>query len=70
MSKEAWQAFLRWLDEADAYELTKKLSECQSLQPHLTDPDLVREMRRVIRMIEEEQVARLGILGRQRQPPP
>jgi hypothetical protein len=70
MSKEAWQAFLRWLDEADDYELARKAIECQALQQQLTDPDLVREMRRVIRMIEEEQVARLGILGRQRQPPP
>jgi hypothetical protein len=70
MSKEAWRAFLRWLDQASDEELARKAIECLALQQQLTDPDLVREMPRVIRMIEEEQVARLGILGRQRQPRP
>lgn len=68
MSKESWLAFLRWLDQATDEELATKQVQCLALQDRLTDPDLRREMPRMIRMIEEEQLIRLGIQLRQQQP--
>lgn len=68
MSKEAWEAFLRWLDQASDEELARKLAQCLALQERLTDPELRREMPRWIRLMEQEQWTRLGIQMRQKQP--
>lgn len=67
MSKEAWKAFLAWLDAASVAELTAKHQRCIDLQQQLTDEDLLSSLSRMIRLIEEEQLIRLGIAGRSSQ---
>ena len=67
MSKEAWKAFLAWLDAANEAELAAKHQRCIDLQQHLTDEDLLSSLSRMIRLIEEEQLIRLGISGRRAQ---
>jgi len=66
MSKAAWKAFLRWLNEASDEELATKHVRCLALLDTLTDADLVSQLRKMIRQIEEEQLIRLGISSRQR----
>lgn len=65
MSKDAWLAFLLWLDAANVEELATKHVQCLALLDRLTDAELVSQLKRMIRLIEEEQVIRLGISTRQ-----
>lgn len=61
MGKDTWRAYLRWLDEASYNELATKHAECLQLLASLTDVQFRSELRRIIRLIEEEQLIRLGI---------
>lgn len=65
MSKDAWAAFLRWLDQAGAEELAAKQTQCLALLDTLTEPDLKASLRQMVRLIEEERLIRLGIQARQ-----
>lgn len=64
VSKEAWKAFLAWLDEANEAELVAKHQRCIELRKQLTDAELLSSLSRMVRLIEEEQVTRLGIAQR------
>ena len=64
MSKDAWAAFLRWLDQAGAVELAAKQTQCLALLDTLTEPDLKASLRQMVRLIEEERLIRLGIQAR------
>lgn len=66
MSKDAWRAFLRWLDQAGVDELEGKHQEALALLDRLTDRELKSELRRMVRLIEEERLIRLGIQSRRR----
>ena len=66
MSKDAWRAFMRWLDDAAVDELGNKLVACRILLDQLTEPDLKASLKQMIRLIEEEQVIRLGIQTRRK----
>ena len=69
MSKDAWRNFVRWLDSAGPHELTEKHAQCLRLLTSLTDAELASHLRKMIRLIEEEQVIALGIASRQRRHP-
>lgn len=64
MSKEAWKAFLAWLDDANEAELLAKHQRCVALLDTLTDSDMISSLNRMIRLIEEEQLIRIGIAAR------
>ena len=66
MSKDAWRAFMRWLAGASVAELGNKLVACRTLLEQLTEPDLKVSLKQMIRLIEEEQVIRLGIQTRRK----
>jgi hypothetical protein len=51
-------AFYRWLETASDRELLARRDESVHLEPRLTDEDLKRDLKRLVRMIEEELVAR------------
>lgn len=51
-------AFYRWLQEASDDELLARRDVCIQIEIKLTDDDLKRELRRLVRMIEEQLVAR------------
>ncbi len=69
MSKEAWKAFLAWLVTANEVELAAKHQRCIELQLQLTDADLLSSLGRMVRLIEEERVIRMGIAHRRPQRP-
>jgi hypothetical protein len=64
MDKDAWRQFLRWLDDAGADELAQKHVQCLALQDRLTDKALLGTLGRIIHLIEEEHLIRLGIRSR------
>ena len=66
MSKDAWRAFFRWLDQASVDELELKHQEALALLDRLTDRELKTELRRMVRLMEEERLIRLGIQSRRR----
>ncbi len=51
-------AFYRWLDTASDRELLARRDDSVNVESRLTDDDLKRDMKRLIRMIEEELVTR------------
>lgn len=51
-------AFYRWLEQASERELLARRDEALNIEARLSDEDLKRELRRLVRMIEEELVAR------------
>ncbi len=51
-------AFYRWLDTASDRELLARRDDSVNVESRLTDDDLKRDMKRLIRIIEEELVTR------------
>lgn len=51
-------AFYRWLEKASERELLVRRDDVVNVESRLTDEDLKRETKRLIRMIEDEIVAR------------
>lgn len=51
-------AFHRWLEQASDRELLARRDEALSMESRISDDDLRRDLRRLVRMIEEELVAR------------
>lgn len=68
MDRDLWRAMLRFADEASDEELqTRKEEILQGLERHRpTDSSVRVEVRRLVRLFEEEQVGRL-LRGRPRQ---
>ena len=64
MSKDAWRAFLRWLDQASVSELDRRHQDALALLDELTERELRSELRRMLRLMEEERLIRLSILTR------
>jgi hypothetical protein len=51
-------AFYRWLEEASERELLARRDEALNMENRISDVDLKGDLRRLVRMIEEELVAR------------
>ncbi|TSE35479.1 MULTISPECIES: hypothetical protein [Tepidimonas] len=51
-------AFYRWLEEASERELLARRDEALNMENRISDVDLKSDLRRLVRMIEEELVAR------------
>lgn len=51
-------AFYRWLEQASERELLARRDEALNMESRISDDDLMRDLRRLVRMIEEELVAR------------
>lgn len=51
-------AFYRWLEQASDRELLARRDDAINIESHLNDDDLKRDLHRLVRMIEEELVAR------------
>ena len=58
MNKEFWKDFYKWVEAASDEELVAKKEELVQLLDQLYDPDYRGDVSRMIRDIEEEQVAR------------
>lgn len=51
-------AFYRWLEQASDRELLARRDGALNMESRISDEDLRRDLRRLVRMIEEELVAR------------
>ena len=51
-------AFYRWLEQASERELLARRDEALKVEARLASEDLKSDLRRLVRMIEEEMVAR------------
>jgi len=51
-------AFYRWLGQASERELLARRDAALNMENRISDVDLKRDLRRLVRMIEEELVAR------------
>jgi len=51
-------AFYRWLENASERELLARRDAAKAAERDITDPELKREIKRLIRLIEEELLAR------------
>ncbi len=51
-------AFYRWLGQASDQELLARRDDAISMEARLSDEDLKRDLCRLVRMLEEEMLAR------------
>lgn len=51
-------AFYRWLEAASERELLARRDEALAIEPRLSSEEVRNELRRLVRLIEEELVAR------------
>ena len=61
MDKEFWKGFTRFLDQASIKEIDKRYQEIEAYLPSVTDEDLQSDMRRCLRLLNEERVARTAL---------
>ena len=66
MDKEFWKGFTRFLDDAAVPELLKRLADIEATVPYITNKDLLSDMRRCMRLLDEELVIRSALAQRQR----
>lgn len=58
MDKDEWKQFLRWLDDADEEELAEVKRRLHSTQAAVTEPGVRSDLRRMLRLIDEEVLIR------------
>jgi hypothetical protein len=66
VDKEEWKSFLRWLDQASAEELRIRKSRLTALRRDLDDRDIRADANRMIRLIDQDLLAREGVSQRLR----
>lgn len=66
MDKEFWKGFTRFLDDAAVPELLKRLADIEATVPYITNKDLLSDMRRCMRLLDEELIIRSALAQRQR----
>ena len=59
MEKDAWQAFVQWLESASDDELIEKARRIEALREKLSDQDVIHDASRMIREIDRELLGRL-----------
>ena len=64
MDKDDWKSFVRFLDEANADELLRKLEKVRETLPKVSSPELRSDLRRMQRLLDQEIVIRQGLSSR------
>jgi hypothetical protein len=64
MDKQEWKSFFRWLDEADSEELRRKKARITALCRDIDDRDVKADARRMIRLIDQDLLARESVAQR------
>lgn len=64
MDRQEWKSFFRWLDQADAEELRQKKARIAALCRHIDDRDVKADARRMIRLIDQDLLARESVARR------
>jgi hypothetical protein len=61
LAKDDLRGFLRFLDQASIKELVKRQGDYVRLLRSLTDEEVIRDTRFLLRLLEEELVVRLDL---------
>jgi hypothetical protein len=69
MDKDEWKQFLRWLDDASERELAQMKLQLRSTQVDVTEPGVRSDLRRMLRLIDEEVLIRRNVATRSRSRP-
>ena len=64
MDKDEWKQFLRWLDDANKGELAQMKQRLRSTQADVTEPGVRSDLRRMLRLIDEEVLIRQNLATR------
>jgi hypothetical protein len=64
MDKDEWKQFLRWLDDANKGELGQVKQRLRSTQAAVTEPGVRSDLRRMLRLIDEEILTRQNVATR------
>jgi hypothetical protein len=61
MDKDTWREFIRWLDDATEKELAEAKVKLRSAQEVVTENGVRSDVRRMLRLIDEEVLARQNV---------
>lgn len=64
MDKDEWKQFLRWLDDANEDEMAQMKQRLRSAQAAVTEPGVRSDLRRMLRLIDEEVLIRQNLATR------
>lgn len=65
MDKDFWKGFMRYLDEASLTEIQDRLAKTRALlEDGICDHNVRADTKRIIRFLEQEVVARIGVADR------
>jgi hypothetical protein len=64
MDRQEWQSFFRWLEQAGSEELRQKKDRITALCRDIDDRDVKSDARRMIRLIDQERLARESVAQR------
>lgn len=64
MDKHEWKQFLRWLDDANERELAQVKKRLRSTQAAVTESGVRSDLRRMLRLIDEEVLIRRNLAMR------
>jgi len=64
MDKQEWKQFLRWLDDANERELAQVKRRLRSTQAAVTEAGVRSDLRRMLRLIDEEVLIRQNLAMR------
>ncbi|MBY0365352.1 hypothetical protein CDN99_15635 [Roseateles aquatilis] len=67
MDKDEWKQFLRWLDEANEEELAQVKQRLRATQSAVTEPGVRSDLRRMLRLIDEEVLIRQNLATRSKE---
>lgn len=67
MDKDEWKQFLRWLDEANEEELAQVKQRLRTTQSAVTEPGVRSDLRRMLRLIDEEVLIRQNLATRSKE---
>ena len=67
MDKDEWKQFLRWLDEANEEELAEVKQRLRATQSAVTEPGVRSDLRRMLRLIDEEVLIRQNLATRSKE---
>ena len=64
MDKDEWKQFLRWLDDANEEELAQTKLRLRSTHAAVSEPGVRSDIRRMLRLIDEEILIRQNLATR------
>jgi hypothetical protein len=64
MDRQEWHSFFRWLEQAGSEEQRQKKDRIAALCRDIDDRDVKSDARRMIRLIDQERLARESVAQR------